>query len=285
MVGDTPNLAARLQARGRAWAGGDRPKLTRQLLGDLFALRSLGPQTSRACPSRRRPSPCCGERALESRFAARQAGGVAPLVGRDQELALLLERWRQARGGEGQLVLLTGEAGIGKSRITEAVIEAVAAEPHSLIRYQCSPYHADSALHPAIQHLAHAAGFAAGDDAGARGWTGSRPCWPGPTGRRRREAAALLAALLGLDGTARYGRADPDAAAAPRSHAGRPGRPADRARRAPAGAVGGRGRALDRPHHPGADRAGAGPCRRAAPCWSWSPRGRPSRPPSPATRS
>ena len=65
-------------------------------------------------------SSCCGERALESRFAARRTGGVAPLVGRDQELALLLERWRQAKGGEGQLVLLTGEAGIGKSRITEA---------------------------------------------------------------------------------------------------------------------------------------------------------------------
>ena len=64
-----------------------------------------------------------GERALESRFAARQAGGVAPIVGRDQELALLIERWRQAKTGEGQVVLLTGEAGIGKSRITEALVE------------------------------------------------------------------------------------------------------------------------------------------------------------------
>ena len=67
-----------------------------------------------------------GERALESRFAASQSGGVAPIVGRDQELALLLERWRQAKSGEGQVVLLTGEAGIGKSRITEALVEAVA---------------------------------------------------------------------------------------------------------------------------------------------------------------
>ncbi len=66
-----------------------------------------------------------GERALESRFAARHGGGVAPIVGRDQELALLLERWRQAASGEGQVVLLTGEAGIGKSRIAEALVETV----------------------------------------------------------------------------------------------------------------------------------------------------------------
>ena len=81
-----------------------------------------------------------GERALEGRFAARQAGGMAPIVGRDQELALLIERWRQAKSGEGQVVLLTGEAGIGKSRITEALIETAMSEPHFLLRYQCSPY-------------------------------------------------------------------------------------------------------------------------------------------------
>lgn len=91
-----------------------------------------------------------GERALESRFAARQGGGVAPIVGRDQELGLLLERWRQASNGEGQVVLLTGEAGIGKSRVTEALVEAVASEPHFLVRYQCSPYHAELALYPVI---------------------------------------------------------------------------------------------------------------------------------------
>ena len=84
------------------------------------------------------------ERALETRFAARQADGMAPIVGRDHELALLIERWRQAKSGEGQMVLLTGEAGIGKSRITEALVETVAGEPHFLLRYQCSPYHADS---------------------------------------------------------------------------------------------------------------------------------------------
>jgi ATP-dependent Clp protease ATP-binding subunit ClpA len=130
VVGDTPNLAARLQAvaePGAVVIG----KLTRQLVGDLFALRSLEPQIFKGM---REPEPAhlvLRERALESRFAARLSGGVAPVVGRDQELALLLERWRQAKAGEGQLILLTGEAGIGKSRITEAMIEAVAGEPHS----------------------------------------------------------------------------------------------------------------------------------------------------------
>jgi class 3 adenylate cyclase len=162
VVGDTPNLAARLQ--GVAGPGGIViGDLTRQLLGHLFELRSLGPQ---ALKGMREPVPAfavLGEHALESRFAARQAGGVAPIVGREQELALLLERWRQAKNGEGQLVLLTGEAGIGKSRITEAVIEALAGDPHFLVRYQCSPYHADSALFPAIQHLIHAAGLNTND--------------------------------------------------------------------------------------------------------------------------
>lgn len=144
-----------------------------------------------------------GERAIESRFAARQAGDVAPIVGRDQELALLLERWQQAKSGDGQAVLVTGEAGIGKSRLTQALLETVAVEPHFLLRYQCSPYHGDSALYPVIQQLAHAAGFTAED------------------GTERRldrlevllaqamddvgAAAPVIAALLDLDGEPRYG--------------------------------------------------------------------------------
>ena len=167
VVGDTPNLAARLQALAEPGqvvvAEG-----TRRLLGELFELQALG---ARALKGLAMPAPAfavLGERALESRFAARRGEGVAALVGRDQELALLVERWRQARSGEGQLVLLTGEAGIGKSRLTEAVVEAVVGEPHFLIRYQCSPYHADSALHPAIQHLSHGAGLAQAATAGER---------------------------------------------------------------------------------------------------------------------
>ena len=90
------------------------------------------------------------------------------MEGRDQELALLLERWSLAKAGEGQGVLLVGEAGIGKSRITEALIDAVAAEPHARVRMQCSPYHTDSAFWPVIEHLRHAAGFTSDDQLSAQ---------------------------------------------------------------------------------------------------------------------
>ena len=152
VVGETPNLAARLQ--GMAEPGTVViAEATRHLLGDLFLLRELGPQQFKGIAE---PTPAyavLGERALETRFAARHAGGVTPLVGRDQELALLIERWQQAKAGEGQVVLLSGEAGIGKSRIAEAVVDAVRGQAHYLVRYQCSPYHSDSALYPVLQQI------------------------------------------------------------------------------------------------------------------------------------
>ena len=255
VVGDTPNLAARLQGAaepGRVVIA----EATRRLLGDLFVLRALGAQTFKGVQE---PTPAFEvlvERSLESRFAARQADGMAPIVGRDHELALLIERWRQAKSGEGQMVLLTGEAGIGKSRITEALVETVADEPHFLLRYQCSPYHADSALYPVIQQLTHAAGFAA-DDSGERRLDQLEV--PARQGNRRYPRGG--AADGGADGSRRDGplrRADADAAAAPQPHARRPHRSADRARQPQARAVADRGRALDRSHDPGADRAGAG---------------------------
>lgn len=90
---------------------------------------------------------------------------MRPIVGRDQESALLLERWRQAEAGEGQMVLLTGEAGIGKSRIAEALIAALESRLHLNLRYQCSPYHTDSALWPTTRKLAFAAGIVPDDPA------------------------------------------------------------------------------------------------------------------------
>jgi class 3 adenylate cyclase/predicted ATPase len=202
VVGDTPNLAARLQ--GAAGPGTVViSEATRRLLGDMFVLRALREQTFKGIPE---PTPAfvvLAERALESRFAARHAGVVTPIVGRDQELALLLERWRQAKSGEGQIVLLTGEAGIGKSRIAEALVETVAGESHFLLRYQCSPYHMDSALYPVIQQLAHAAGFGT-DDSDDRRMDRLEALLARATGDIG-EAAPLVAALMGLDGTARYG--------------------------------------------------------------------------------
>jgi len=202
VVGDTPNLAARLQ-------GAADPcevliaESTRRLLGDAFTLRDLGAQTFKGIQG---PTPVyavLGERSVESRFAARQGGGVAPIVGRDQELGLLQERWRQARTGEGQVVLLTGEAGIGKSRITEALIDFVREEPHFLLRFQCSPYNADSALYPVIQHLAFAAGFVAEDSTDRR--LERLEQLLARASDNISEAAPLMAALLGIDGEARYG--------------------------------------------------------------------------------
>ena len=100
---------------------------------------------------------------MESRFEALHASGLTELVGREEELELLLRRWSKAKGGEGQVVLLSGEAGIGKSRLTAALMERLEGEPHTRLRYFCSPQHTDSALYPVIGQMERAAGLAHGD--------------------------------------------------------------------------------------------------------------------------
>jgi class 3 adenylate cyclase/tetratricopeptide (TPR) repeat protein len=167
IVGETPNLAARLQAL----AGPDTilvSESTQNLLGGLFELERTGEHELKGFA---RPVPVwrvrC-EASVESRFAAIRAGRNLPLIGRAHEMGLMLERWQLARLGEGQIVTVTGEAGIGKSRSIEALQEALANEPHARINLQCSPYHGDSALYPVIQYLSRAAGFAATDAPGAR---------------------------------------------------------------------------------------------------------------------
>jgi class 3 adenylate cyclase/tetratricopeptide (TPR) repeat protein len=204
VVGDTPNLAARLQgvaAPGQLVVA----EATRRLLGDLFALETLPQQTLKGLEGPAAAFAVLGERALTSRFAARQGGTLTPIVGRDQELAQLVERWRQAEAGEGQAILLTGEAGIGKSRIAEALVAAIEAGPHFLLRYQCSPYHGDSALYPAIQQISQAAGFAPGDGLERRLDRLEAVLKQGADDGGA-AAAPLIAALLELDGTERYGR-------------------------------------------------------------------------------
>jgi tetratricopeptide (TPR) repeat protein len=167
IVGETPNLAARLQAL----AGPDTiliSEATQNLLGGLFELERTGEHElkgfSRAVPVWR--VRC--EASVESRFAAIRTGRNLPLIGRAHEMGLILERWGLARQGEGQIVTVIGEAGIGKSRSIEALQEAIAGEPHARVNLQCSPYHSDSALYPVIQYLGRAAGFAATDTPGAR---------------------------------------------------------------------------------------------------------------------
>ncbi|HTB01849.1 MAG TPA: adenylate/guanylate cyclase domain-containing protein [Bradyrhizobium sp.] len=166
IVGETPNLAARLQAL----AGPDTiivSEATRNLLGGLFELEHTGEHDLKGFS---RPVPAwrvACEASVASRFAAR-SGGNLPLVGRAHEMGLILDRWRLARQGEGQIVTLVGEAGIGKSRSIEALQEALANEPHRRINLQCSPYHSDSALYPVIRYLGRAAGFTATDSPAAR---------------------------------------------------------------------------------------------------------------------
>jgi class 3 adenylate cyclase len=159
--GETPNLAARIQTA----AGEDQvviAGLTRQLIGAAFDLDKLGDRPLKGIAE---PVPLwrvLRERSLQTRFEAR-ASELTAFVGRDQEVALLLERWQRAVAGEGQLVLLSGEAGIGKSRIVQTLREQLAETTHRRMRLQCSPYHTASALHPLIAHLEHAAGFETND--------------------------------------------------------------------------------------------------------------------------
>ncbi len=163
VVGETPNLAARLQ--GLAGPGMlVIAESTRRQIGALFELEDLGPQPLAGFAELQRAWRAVGESGVLSRFEALRSEAT-PLVGRDEELDLLLRRWQQAKAGEGRVVLVSGEPGIGKSRLTAALSQAIQSEQHTRLRYFCSPYHQDSALHPFIVQLEHAAGFTRDDTA------------------------------------------------------------------------------------------------------------------------
>jgi class 3 adenylate cyclase/predicted ATPase len=162
IVGETPNLAARLQGIAEP----NRVVLaegTRKLLGDLFELEDLGARDLKGIAEPVRAWAALRQASVEGRFEALHGSGLTALVGREEELDLLLRRWSRAKSGEGQVVLLSGEAGIGKSRLTAALLERLAAEPHMRLRYFCSPQHTDSALYPIISQMERAAGFAHDD--------------------------------------------------------------------------------------------------------------------------
>src|ERR1700730_15004387 len=162
IVGETPNLAARLQGVAEP-NGVVIAQSTRKLVGNLFELEDLGAQDLKGIAGPVRAWVVLRPSSAESRFEAFHATGLTELVGRDEELDLLLRRWSKAKTGEGQVVLLSGEAGIGKSRLTAAVMERLATEPHTRLRNFCSPQRTDSALYPTIGQIERAAGFAHDD--------------------------------------------------------------------------------------------------------------------------
>jgi len=157
VLGDTPNLAARLQAEAPPNGVVIAPA-TRRLTGAWFRYRELGPRSLKGIPEPVTLTQVLGKKAAESRFAAVRSRLLTPFVGREQELALLTERWETTTRAEGQVVLLSGEPGIGKSRLSEMLRERVKGAG-SWIRYQCSPYYTDTALHPIIAQLTAAAGI------------------------------------------------------------------------------------------------------------------------------
>jgi class 3 adenylate cyclase/predicted ATPase len=158
VLGETPNLAARLQALAEP-DGVVIAEDTRRLIGGLFDYEDLGAVTLKGFAAPVRAWRVLREGTAESRFEALHPAVLTPLVGRQEELALLERGWRRARTGTGQVVLLAGEAGIGKSRLVAALQERIEREPHTCLRYFCSPHHQESALYPFIAQLQRAAGF------------------------------------------------------------------------------------------------------------------------------
>src|SRR6516164_428819 len=158
IVGETPNLAARLQ-------GIAAPntvviaEATRRLLGNLFELKDLGARDLKGIAEPLRAWVALRASTVESRFEALHAAGLTALVGREEEIELLRRRWSKTKTGDGQVVLLSGEAGIGKSRLTAALLESLAPEPHTRLRYFCSPQHTDSAFYPIIGQMERSAGL------------------------------------------------------------------------------------------------------------------------------
>jgi class 3 adenylate cyclase/predicted ATPase len=200
VIGETPNLAARLQ-------GIAEPNMvviaesTRRLLGNLFDFEDLGARDLKGVSGPVLAWAALRPSSVESRFEALRTA-TTPLVGRDEEMDLLLRRWEQAKRGDGCVVLISGEAGIGKSRIAQTIVERLGGEPHTRLRYFCSPHHQDSALYPSIAQLERAAGFRREDTADQRLAKLEAVLLKGTN--HLRKAVPLLADLLSIPTGERY---------------------------------------------------------------------------------
>jgi hypothetical protein len=207
IVGETPNLAARLQGIAPPNAV-VIAESTRRLLGNLFELEDLGPRDLKGIAEPVQAWVALRARSVGSRFEALHTSGLTALVGREEESELLLRRWSRAKAGEGQVVLLAGEAGIGKSRLTAALLERLASEPHTRLRYFCSPQHTDSALYPIIGQMQRAAGFTLDDTLHAKLDKLDVLLTQSSTSI---QDAALFAEMLSLSNDGRYPALDLDA--------------------------------------------------------------------------
>jgi class 3 adenylate cyclase len=198
-IGETPDLAARLQA---AAAPGEIliAASTLRLVGRMFDCRALDADAVKRLPQAMEAWQVRGVAAGVSRFDARRAGALSPLVGRQEDMELLRRRWDQAKRGEGRVVLLSGEPGIGKSRIVESLLVTLEGAPHVRLRYSCSPHHTHSPLYPFITQLEQ--GFEPGSDSRAKLDRLESLLKPAATNLPR--DAALIAELLDVPAEGRY---------------------------------------------------------------------------------
>jgi class 3 adenylate cyclase/tetratricopeptide (TPR) repeat protein len=201
LVGETPLLAVRL-LRLAAPSAVVMSGSTRRLVGRLFEYRDFSAAELKDIDGPVDASLVLREGTIASRFEALHGAGASPLLGREEELDLLMRRWGQAKSGSGRVVLLTGEAGIGKSRITQALQDRLTAQPHTALIYHCSPYHQDTALHPFIARLLRAAGIQQSDDVETK--LSKLESLLATLGAPPAEHVVLFAALLSIPGGERY---------------------------------------------------------------------------------
>jgi class 3 adenylate cyclase/predicted ATPase len=200
IVGETPNLAARLQATAEPNSV-VIAESTRKLVGNLFEFEDLGAKDLKGIGGPAQAWAALRPSSVESRFEAMHASGVTELVGREEEIEILLRRWSKIKTGEGQVVLLSGEAGIGKSRLTAALLEQFANEPHTRLRSFCSPQHTDSAFHPIIGQIERSAGLTRNDKPQAKLDNLDAMLAQSSTST---QDAALVADMLSLQNDGRY---------------------------------------------------------------------------------
>ena len=201
VLGEPASLAAGLIARAASGTALITAR-TRRLVGELFQCEERGPIALPGFSEAIAVWQVVGEGAAENRFEALHGRRVATLVGREEELALLMRRWDQAKAGEGRVVLISGEAGIGKSRVQAALSERIGDEPHVTVRYQCSPHHVNDAFFPIASQIRRAAGLAGGEPDAAR--LDKLEAMIARSGLEARDIAPFLASLLAIPFEGRY---------------------------------------------------------------------------------